>query len=294
MAKLLRGAPVRDAIADQLQADVETLKEQGICPKVATLRVGNNSGDMYYEGAISKNSAKYGIECVNKVYSEDVSQEELEQALMNLNQDSSIHGILMLMPFPKSVNEDRMKALLSPEKDVDAITDASYANLFDAKKSTADYFCACTAEACMEILLKNGIELKGQKVTILGRSIRIGKPLMLMMLNANATVTVCHTRTRAEDVKAACQNADIVILATGQIESYGPEFFRKGQVIVDAGAGTGSDGKMAGDLNAKAVDASELAEDISYTPVPGGVGTVTTTLLLRNVIKAAKIQNAAQ
>ena len=292
MAKLLRGAPVRDAIANQLQEAVAELQEQGVFPKIATLRVGDNSGDVYYEGAIAKNSAKYGIECVNKVFSEEVSQETLEQVLSDLNQDSSIHGILMLMPFPKSVDETRMKALLSPEKDIDAITDASYANLFDAKKSTADYFCACTAEACMEILLKNGVELEGKKVTILGRSVRIGKPLMLMMLNANATVTVCHTRTRREDMKEACRNADIVVLATGQIESYGPEFFRPGQIIVDAGAGTGADGKMAGDLNAKELEVSPLVEDISYTPVPGGVGTVTTTLHLRNVIKAARIQAA--
>lgn len=288
MSQLLRGAPVRDLIAEQLRNDVETLKKQGIQPKVATLRVGDNSGDMYYEGAIRKNSDKYDIECVNKVYSEGTSQEELEAGLRELNRDNDVHGIIMLMPFPKGVDEERMKSLLSPEKDIDAITDASYANLFDAKKSTEDYFCACTAEACMEILQKNGVELKGKKVTIVGRSIRIGKPLMLMMLNANATVTVCHTRTREEDLRDACRNADIVVLATGQIESYGPEFFREGQIIVDAGAGTGSDGKMAGDLNAKELEKSNLADSIQYTPVPGGVGTVTTTLLLRNVIKAAK------
>lgn len=140
----------------------------------------------------------------------------------------------------------------------------------------------------MEILLKNDVELQGKKVTIVGRSVRIGKPLMLMMLNANATVTVCHTRTKPEDLKTACEEADIVILATGQIESYGPEFFREGQIIVDAGAGTGSDGKMAGDLNVKALTACDWSENVAYTPVPGGVGTVTTTLLLRNVMKAAK------
>lgn len=142
-----------------------------------------------------------------------------------MNGDPSIHGIIMLMPFPKFVDEARMKRLLAPEKDIDAITDASYANLFDAKRPLNDYFCACTAEACMEILLKNDVELQGKKVTIVGRSVRIGKPLMLMMLNANATVTVCHTRTKPEDLKTACEEADIVILATGQIESYGTGIF---------------------------------------------------------------------
>ncbi len=289
MSKLLRGAPVRDAIADQIHREADALREQGIRAKVATLRVGENAGDVYYEGAIAKNSAKYGIDCVNRVYPEDISQEELEMALTELNNDSTIHGIIMLMPFPKSVDEDRMKALLSPDKDIDAITDTSYASLFDAKKPTSDYFCACTAEACMEILKKNGVELEGQKVTIVGRSIRIGKPLTLMMMNANATVTVCHTKTRPEDLLAAVQNADIVVLATGMIEKYGPEMFRSGQIIVDAGTGTGSDGKMAGDLNAKALEQTSLADNVAYTPVPGGVGTVTTTLLLRNVIKAAKM-----
>ncbi len=288
MSKLLRGAPVRDAIAAQIHREADALREQGVQAKVATLRVGENSGDIYYEAAIAKNSAKYGMACVNRVFPADVSQEELEQALTKLNNDSTVCGIIMLMPFPKSIDEDRMKALLSPEKDIDAITDTSYASLFDAKKPTSDYFCACTAEACMEILKQNGVELRGQKVTIVGRSIRIGKPLTLMMMNANATVTVCHTKTRPEDLKAAVQNADIVVLATGMIESFGPELFRSGQVIVDAGTGTGADGKMAGDLNAKALEASPLAADITYTPVPGGVGTVTTSMLLRNVIKAAK------
>jgi len=287
MYRVLRGAPVRDAIAGEIRNQAEELISKGVQPSVATLRVGDNAGDCYYEKAVRKNSEKYGIHCRNVVFPDGTPQEEIELALMALNDDPGIHGILMLMPFPKGVDSERLRSILDPAKDIDAITDASYAYLFDSGKTPDQYFCACTAESCMEILQRNGIGVSGKKVTIIGRSVRVGKPLMLMMLNANATVTVCHTRTKAEDRAEAIRSADIVVLATGQIESFGPDDFRDGQIIVDAGAGTGADGKMAGDLNFRAIEEAGKPADLFYTPVPGGVGTVNTTLLLRNVVRAA-------
>ena len=140
----------------------------------------------------------------------------------------------------------------------------------------------------MEILKFYEVDLKGKQVTIVGRSMRVGKPLMLMMMNANATVTVCHTRTTDENLREACERADVVVLATGQIESYSPELFHDGQIIIDVGTGTGKDGKLAGDFDSGALEAEGMPKSLSYSPVPGGVGTVTTALLLRNVVKAAE------
>lgn len=285
MHRQLRGAPVRDEIEKELIVRIEALNAAAVTPTVATFRIGEDDGEKYYEDAIHKRAAKYGIAGRRVVFEEGIAQEEAEEALRNLNDDPSVHGIILLMPFPSGIDGERLRAILDPQKDIDAITDSSYADLFAAKENA---FYACTAESCMEILRFHDIPLKGRKVTIVGRSLRVGKPLLLMMMNAHATVTVCHTRTRKEDLQAACSGADIVVLASGQIEGYGPELFRDGQIIVDVGTGVGRDGKMAGDFDAKALEACGTPEELAYTPVPGGVGTVTTTLLLRNVVKAAE------
>jgi methylenetetrahydrofolate dehydrogenase (NADP+)/methenyltetrahydrofolate cyclohydrolase len=284
MAERLMGVPVRDEIRENIKEKVNELRAAGTAPKIATFRVGEDDGEKYYESSIIKQASNAGIESVSAVFPEGTSQEVLEEALKDLNDDPSVHGIILLMPFPEGVDEDRMTSLLSPDKDIDSITDRSMADLF-ARRSNALY--ACTAESCMEILRYYGIELVGKKATIVGRSTRVGKPLSLMMLNANATVTICHSRTPEEDIKKYCREADIVVLATGMTEHYGPEFFRDGQTVIDVGTGTNKEGKMAGDLDIDAVESDGSLENIRYTPVPGGVGSVTTALLLRNVVRAA-------
>ena len=285
MHTLLKGAPVRDAIDQDIISRVELLTKAGNTPKIATFRIGEDDGEKYYEGAIIKRAGKYGIDCESVVLDEAVSQSTAEEELERLNNDDNIDGIIMLMPFPKSIDGERLRALLDPAKDIDAITDASYANLF---ANDPNAFYACTAESCMEILKFYGVDLKGKQVTIVGRSMRVGKPLMLMMMNANATVTVCHTKTTDENLREACERADVVVLATGQIESYSPKLFHDGQIIIDVGTGTGKDGKLAGDFDSGALEAEGMPKSLSYSPVPGGVGTVTTALLLRNVVKAAE------
>lgn len=285
MHTLLKGAPVRDAIEANIIERVKTLAVDGRAPKIATFRIGEDDGEKYYEGAIIKRAAKYGIDCEAVILDESVSQTEAETKLTRLNNDPEIDGIIMLMPFPKNIDGEQLRSILNPLKDIDAITDKSYANLFANDKEA---FFACTAESCMEILKFYGVELRGKQVTIIGRSMRVGKPLMLMMMNENATVTVCHTKTTEENLKEACVRADVIVLATGQIESYKPNLFHDGQIIIDVGTGTGRDGKLAGDFDAKALELSGMPESLSYSPVPGGVGTVTTTLLLRNVVKAAE------
>lgn len=285
MYTLLKGKPVKDEIIDYITTSVDELKKSGINPKLAILRAGEDSGQIYYEQSILKNAAKLGIEAEACDYGEDVTQEELEKALNGLNSDENVHGIIMLRPFPKHIDSDRLTSMLDPRKDIDAITDMSIAGLFSGR---GDSFYACTAEACMEIAKHYVPELKGRKVTVLGRSLTVGKPLAIMMLNEHATVTICHSRTPREDQIAACHNADIVVLATGQTERYGPEFFRNGHIVLDVGTGTGRKGTIAGDMDIEAVESCGEITELSYTPVPGGVGVVTTTLLMRNVINSAK------
>lgn len=285
MFTLLKGQPVKDEIIRYVTDTVEELKAAGVEPMLAVLRAGEDSGQIYYEGSILKNADRYGIRTKAVDLPESVSQEELENALMELNEDSNVHGIIMLRPFPKHIDSDKLTSMLDPKKDIDAITDMSIAGLFSGR---GDSFYACTAEACMELAKYYTPSLKGRRVTVLGRSLTVGKPLAIMMLNEHATVTICHSRTPKEDQIAACRNADIVVLATGQTESYGSEYFRDGHIVLDVGTGTGRNGKIAGDMDIEEIQASGNIKEMSYSPVPGGVGVVTTTLLMRNVVNSAK------
>lgn len=285
MEKEIKGIPVREKIEKTLSEDISKLKTLNIVPKVATIRVGTDSGQIFYEKAITKRADKYGILTENIVFDEYVNEEVIEEKIRALNEDNDIHGIIVFMPLPKHIDSMRISSLISPSKDIDAITDISYARLLSGRDRENTFF-ACTAESCMEILKNNGYDVSGKRVTIFGRSLRVGKPLMLMMMNDNATVTVCHTKTLEEDAISLSKNADIVILATGNTGGYDRRFFKDGQIVVDVGTGAGKDGKIAGDLNVSDLMDSEI--DIRYTPVPGGVGAVTTTILLRNVVKAAR------
>lgn len=281
----LHGDSVKKDIESGIISAVQDYTARGIVPKLAVIRAGDDSGQVYYENAILKQSRTYGIETQAINFTGNIGSALVEVTLQAVNEDESIHGIIMLRPFPEHIDDEKLRGILSPDKDVDAITDISIAELFTGKE---DAFFACTAEACMEVLHHYGISPAGRKVTIVGRSLTVGKPLAIMMLNEDATITVCHSRTPAEDQKAACRNADIVVLATGRTQGYGTEYFRDGQIILDVGTGTGRDGKMHGDLDIEEIKETGKITDMTYTPVPGGIGRVTTALLLRNIIKAAR------
>lgn len=280
--------PVNQAIKNSIINEVTNFKARGINPKLAVIRAGEDPGQVYYENAIIKHSEELGIETQVINFAQNTIQAYLEMALRTVNADDLVHGVILLRPFPCQIDEEKLRHMLSPEKDVDSITDISMAEAFVGKK---DAFYACTAEACMEVLRYYDIPVSGKRVTIVGRSLTVGKPLAIMMMNENATVTVCHSKTSAEDQIKACQDADIVVLATGKMGKYGSECFRNGQIILDVGTSTGSDGKMHGDLNIEEIKETGSITDLKYTPVPGGVGKVTTALLLRNIIKAAKKNN---
>ena len=275
---------VKKELDDNIRESVRRFAELDIVPKLAVIRAGDDDGQTFYENAIMRQSRNFGIETQSISFPHNANQALLEVALRAVNEDESVHGVILLRPFPDNIDGERLRTMLNPEKDVDAITDISMADLFVGKE---DAFFACTAEACMEIVRYHGIELAGKKVTVLGRSITVGKPIAMMMLARNATVTICHSGTSQEDTVKACKNADLVVLATGRTGKFGSEYFRDGQIILDVGTGTGADGKMHGDLNIEELKAGGEISDLTYTPVPGGIGRVTTSILLRNIIKAA-------
>ena len=280
MAKLLKGAPVAAALSEQMTAEVDKLKRQGINPTLAVLRVGERADDLAYERGAMKRCASVGVNVRNVVLPADVDSGRFFSALEELNRDPAVHGILMFRPLPKQLDGERARRTLAPEKDVDGCTDGSLAGVFT---NTALGFPPCTAQAAMEILKYYGVELKGKRVAVIGRSLVIGRPVAMMLMHANATVTICHTRT--VDVPASTREADIIVAASGQMESVDAKYLKNGQTVIDVGIGWNeAKQKLCGDV------CFEEAEPIvdAITPVPGGVGSVTSAVLCKHVVEAAK------
>ncbi len=280
MAELLKGAPVAAALNEKMAADAAALKENGVIPTLAILRVGERDDDLSYERGAMKRCAQVGVEVKNVVLPADVDSDTFFKTLDDLNKDASVHGILMFRPLPKQLDGEKARKMLAPEKDVDGCTDGSLAGVFT---NTDLGFPPCTAQAAMEILHYYGIDPKGKRVTIVGRSLVIGRPVAMMLMHENATITICHTRTK--DVPAETKGADIVVAASGQMESIGAEYLSEGQIVIDVGIGWNEEKqKLCGDV--KFDEAEPVVAQI--TPVPGGVGNVTTSVLVSHVIEAAK------
>ena len=277
--QILKGAPVAAAMNETMKADTAALKEKGIVPTLAVLRVGARADDLSYERGAMKRAAAVGIEVRNVVLPEDVDGDTFFRTLEELNEDASVHGILMFRPLPKHLDGEKARQMLVPSKDVDGCTDGSLAGVFT---NTPLGFAPCTAQAAMEILHYYGIPVSGLRAAVIGRSLVIGRPVAMMLMHENATVTVCHTRTK--DVPAVTREADLVIAASGQMESVGREYLREGQIVIDVGIGWNEEKqKLCGDVR------YEEAEGLvsALTPVPGGVGSVTTAVLCRHVVDAA-------
>ena len=280
MAETLKGAPVTAALNEKMTAEVTALKEQGVVPTLAILRVGERPDDLSYETGAMKRCAAVGVEVKNAVLPADVCQEDFDAALAALNEDCSVHGILMFRPLPKHLDSERARQMLSPAKDVDGCTDGSLAGVFT---NTKVGFAPCTAQAAIEILDYYGIECSGKKAAVIGRSLVVGRPVSMMLMHKNATVATCHTKT--VDMPSITREADILIVCAGQMESIGAEYIKEGQIVIDVGIGWNEEkGKLCGDV--KFEEAEPVAGAI--TPVPGGVGTVTTSVLVSHVVEAAK------
>lgn len=282
MAELLKGKDVAAAIRARTQATVEELRQHGVTPCIAILRVGENEADISYEKGASKRCADAGIQVRYVTLPRETGQEEFDRVLKGLNEDESVHGILMFRPLPKHLDTEKARKMIAFEKDIDGCTDASLTGIFINKPQG---FAPCTAQAAIEILDYYGIEIKGKNIAVVGRSLVVGKPLAMMLLNRNATVTVCHTRT--VDVPSITKKADIVIAAVGQPEMLGKDYFTEGQIVIDVGISWNEKkGKLCGDVLFE--EAEPIVKQI--TPVPGGVGSVTSTVLADHVAEAARRQ----
>lgn len=278
MAKLLLGKEVTAALNERIKKNVAALQEKGIAPKLAFVRVGERPDDVSYERGAVKRCETLGVSYEKFVLPGDCSQEELMSTIDRLNKDEEIHGILMFRPLPKHLDEDAVIAALDPEKDVDGITAGSMAGVF---MGTNQGFPPCTPQACMEILDYYGIDCTGKEAVVIGRSLVVGKPAAMMLLKKNATVTVCHTRT--VDMASVVKEADIVIVAAGKAGVVDETYLSEGQIVIDVGIHVNEEGKLCGDVK---FDEAEPIVDM-ITPVPGGVGSVTTSVLVGHVVEAA-------
>ena len=279
MSVILKGAPVVAAMNEANAARCAALREKGVVPTLAVVRVGAREDDLSYEKGVMARCAKVGVEVKQFLLPADAAQEELLGVIACINADPSIHGCLLFRPLPRQFDDRTVRAALAPEKDIDGITDGSLAGVFT---NTSLGYPPCTAQACLEILKFYGIPLSGRRAVVVGRSLVVGKPAAMMLDRENATVTLCNSRTR--DLPEVCREADIVVVAMGKAGAVGAEHLRKGQVVVDVGIHVNEEGKLCGDV--RFGEAEPLVEAI--TPVPGGVGTVTTSVLVSHVVEAAE------
>ena len=278
MEKLLRGAPVAAALEEKLKTDTAVLRRAGVTPRLAIVRAGAHDGDLAYRHSIERHSDRLGVETVCFDLPDDCTQQALLNVISHINGDHTIHGCLLLRPLPKQIDERAVCNALAPEKDMDCVSTGALARVFADQTPIPP----CTAQACVALLDFYGIGPEGKRVTVVGRSLVVGKPVAMLLLARNATVTVCHSRT--PDLPARCREADILIAAAGKAGLIGADCLRPGQIVLDVGIHTAADGTLCGDV--RFAEAEPIVRAI--TPVPGGVGSVTTALLLSHVVEAAK------
>lgn len=282
MAERLTGKPVADAIKEELKGKIADLKAKGIVPKLGIIRVGARPDDLYYEGGAKKTCESIGMEYEVFEYPQDIDQASFEKAVAEVGARKDIHGILMFSPLPKHLDERKIRALIPVEKDVDSLTLASAGKVF-ADDPTG--FPPCTPTAVMEILKYYNIPLQGKRAVVLGRSMVVGKPAAILLLRENATVTICHSRT--QNLPDVCREADILVAAVGRAKMVKENFVKPGMVVIDVGINEDPDnpGKYCGDVDFEKVE--PIVDKI--TPVPGGVGSVTTAVLCKHTVKACEM-----
>ena len=288
MAKRLLGKEVNEALVAALQTRTAALKEKGVQPTLGIIRLGENPSDLSYEKGATKRAEEVGVAVKNYILPETATKEEVLKVIDEVNADASVHGVLMFRPLPKHLkaDQDEICNRLAPCKDVDSMTHMSNAGVFEGQDLG---YAPCTPAACMEILDHYGIDCKGKNAVVIGRSLVVGKPAAMMLMAKNATVTICHTRT--VNVPEICKRADIIVTAAGVLNSLTAEYVREGQIVIDVSMNwnpekitTKGKGGMSGDCVFDEVE--PIVEAI--TPVPGGVGAVTTTVLMKHVVEAAE------
>jgi len=288
MAKRLLGKEVNEAIVANLQERTAALQAKGVVPTLGIIRLGENPSDLSYEKGATKRAEEVGVAVKNFVLPETATKEEVLAVVDQVNADASIHGVLMFRPLPKHLKNDQDEICnrLDPKKDVDSMTHMSNAGVFEGQDLG---YAPCTPSACMEILDYYGIDCKGKNAVVIGRSLVVGKPAAMMLMAKNATVTMCHTKT--VNTAEICKNADIIISAAGVLKSLTAEYVRPGQVVIDVSMNWDAEkvtSKGVGGMSGDAVfdEVEPIVEAI--TPVPGGVGAVTTSVLMKHVVEAAE------
>ncbi len=279
MAELLKGIEVVNGMKEKLIEKNKELISKGVEPCLNIVRIGERPDDLSYERGAIKRFEGLGIKVQVSTFKEDIPREEFEAEFKKISDDEKVHGILLFRPMPKHIDEESIKRIIDPAKDMDCMCSENIAKVFAGDESG---YAPCTPMAVMELLKHYQIPLKGKKVTVVGRSMVVGKPLSMLLLKENATVTICHTRTA--DLAAECQAADILIAAAGVAKMIKAEHVKEGTVVIDVGINLDENGNLCGDVDFEQVE--KLASKI--TPVPGGVGTVTTSILAIHTLKAAE------
>lgn len=279
MTEILKSKPVTDAMAEDILPRVERLRILGVEPTLAIVRVGSRPDDLSYERTACKRAAALGVATRVFELPETVSQEKLLLQLRRINADSNIHGCLVFRPLPEGMEDKLICDELAFAKDVDGVSTASLGAVFT---DASEGFAPCTAEACVKTLDHYGIPVEGKHVVVVGRSLVVGKPLAMMLLRRNASVTICHSRT--QDLAGITKMADIVVCATGRARAYDASFFSEGQVVLDVGINFDESGTLCGDVDYETVEPLVAA----ITPVPGGIGSVTTSVTMEHTVQAAE------
>jgi methylenetetrahydrofolate dehydrogenase (NADP+)/methenyltetrahydrofolate cyclohydrolase len=281
MAELINGKEISAILKDELKEEVSRLKTEGKSCCLAVIQVGNDPASSVYVGNKKKACAYIGIESLSYELPEETSEEELLSLIDRLNKDNQVHGILCQLPLPKHINEDKVIQTISPKKDVDGFHPQNVGALVIGQKG----FVSCTPAGIIELLHRSNVEMDGKHCVVVGRSNIVGKPMSLLMLRENATVTVCHSHTK--DLKSICKQADILIVAIGKPKFITSEYVKEGAVVIDVGIHRNESNKLCGD-----VDFDDVCEHTrAITPVPGGVGPMTIAMLMKNCVEAMRMES---
>ncbi|HEX9061615.1 MAG TPA: bifunctional methylenetetrahydrofolate dehydrogenase/methenyltetrahydrofolate cyclohydrolase FolD [Clostridia bacterium] len=279
MTKVLDGKALAKRVKEELKAEVEVLKEKGVVPGLAVIIVGNDPASRTYVNNKRKDCAQVGIESFEYAMDENTTEEELLELIAKLNSSPEVDGILVQLPLPKHINEDKVIFAIDPKKDADCFHPVNVGKLMIGKPD----FMPCTPAGVMEFIKESGIEIAGKECVVVGRSNIVGKPQAMLLLLANGTVTVCHSKTK--DIKEVTKRADILVVAVGRAKMIDASYIKPGAVVIDVGINE-VEGKLVGDVEFES--AKEVASAI--TPVPGGVGPMTRAMLLKNTVAAAKLK----
>lgn len=277
MAELIDGKRISQEIKDELKEKVAELKGQGISVCLAVIQVGDNPASTVYVGNKKKACAYVGIESLAYELPEETTEEELLALMQELNGKKEVNGILVQLPLPKHIDEDKVIKTINPAKDVDGFHPQSVGALSIGQRG----FVSCTPAGIIQLLKRSGIEIDGRECVIIGRSNIVGKPMALLLLRENGTVTICHSHTK--DLKEVARRADILVVAIGRAKFVDADYIKEGAVVIDVGMDRDENGKLCGDVDFEAV--KEKAGAI--TPVPGGVGPMTIAMLMHNCVESA-------